>query len=124
MTNSRAKGTRGELEAAHFLADHGFPARRGQQFAGSPDSPDLVCEVLPGIHFEVKRTERTDLYGWLAQAKADAGGKLPVVLHRKNESRWLVILDAEDFLSLIRNSDFPITPEGEQNAEPRSYQFP
>ncbi|HBA83916.1 MAG TPA: hypothetical protein DCZ95_07480 [Verrucomicrobia bacterium] len=123
--NSREKGKRGELEAAHFLTDQGFPARRGQQFSGSPDSPDLVCEVLPGIHFEVKRTQRTDLYAWLIQAKADAGGKLPVVLHRKNDSRWLVILDAEAFLSLVRESDFPVKPiEGEKNAESRTYQFP
>ncbi|MFH0880318.1 MAG: hypothetical protein V2A34_11445 [Lentisphaerota bacterium] len=123
--NSRAKGKRGELEAAHFLTDLGFPARRGQQFSGSPDSPDLVCESLPGIHFEVKFTQKTDLYGWLAQAKADAGDKLPVVLHRKNDADWLVILDAEKFLSLIRESDFPIKPmEGEKHAESRSYQFP
>jgi Holliday junction resolvase len=123
--NSREKGKRGELEAAHFLTDQGFPARRGQQFSGSPDSPDLICESLPGIHFEVKRVQRTDLYAWIVQAKADAGGKMPVVLHRKNDSRWLVILDAEDFLSLIRESDFPKNPnEGEQNAESRTYQFP
>ena len=123
MVNSRAKGKRGELEAAHFLTAHGFPARRGQQFSGSPDSPDLVCESLPAVHFEVKFTQKTDLYAWLAQAKADAGGKLPVVLHRKNESRWLVILDAEAFLSVIRNSDFPFK-QGELNADARTYQFP
>ena len=116
--NSRQKGKRGELEAAHFLTDQGFPARRGQQFSGSADSPDLVCEVLPGIHFEIKRTERTDLYGWLAQATADAGGKMPVVLHRKNESRWLVILHAEDFLALVRESDLTRVGQHTQPAEP------
>jgi hypothetical protein len=56
--NSRNKGKRGELEAAKFLASEGFPARRGQQFSGGTDSPDVLCEALPRIHFEVKRTEK------------------------------------------------------------------
>jgi Holliday junction resolvase len=54
--NSNQKGKRGEREAAAFLTDEGFPARRGQQFAGGTDSPDVVCESLSGLHFEVKRT--------------------------------------------------------------------
>jgi hypothetical protein len=80
--NSRNKGKRGELEAAKFLASEGFPARRGQQFSGGTDSPDVVCEALPGIHFEVKRTEKGNPYDWVAQAERDAGHKIPVVLHR------------------------------------------
>jgi hypothetical protein len=105
--NSRAKGKRGEREAASFLTDEGFPARRGCQFAGSPDSPDILCAALDRIHFEVKRTQRTDLYGWLAQAKADAGRKLPVVLHRRNDAQWVAVLDARDFLALVRETNLP-----------------
>jgi len=104
--NSRRKGKRGEREAAAFLTGNGFPARRGQQFAGSPDSPDVVCPLLPGVHLEVKRCERTDLEGWLRQATADAGGKLPVVLHRKTRGPWIAVLRAEDLLALLRNSSF------------------
>lgn len=55
--NSRAKGQRGERELADFITAAGFPARRGQQFAGGPDSPDVVCPGLP-FHIEAKRTER------------------------------------------------------------------
>lgn len=101
--NSRAKGARGEREAAAFLSVNGFPARRGCQFAGSPDSPDVLCQALERIHFEVKRTERTDIYGWLTQAQADADDRLPVVLHRKNGGKWVAILDATEFLRLVRD---------------------
>ena len=54
--NSRAKGARGEREFAAFMREHGYEAHRGQQFAGSADSPDVVHSI-PGIHIEVKRVE-------------------------------------------------------------------
>ena len=104
--NSRNKGKRGELEAAKFLASEGFPARRGQQFLGGTDSPDIICESLPGIHFEVKRCEKGNPYDWIVQACADAGYKIPVVLHRRNDHEWLAILPAEYFLRILRNSDY------------------
>ena len=43
--NSRAKGARYERELARYLDENGFPARRGQQFAGGSDSPDVVCVI-------------------------------------------------------------------------------
>lgn len=114
--NSREKGKRGEREAAALLTANGFPARRGCQFAGSPDSPDVTCQALDRIHFEVKRTQRTDLYGWMAQAKHDAGAKLPVVLHRKNGGQWLAILDAQTFLALVR--DAALSRVGQEQTQP------
>jgi hypothetical protein len=103
--NSRAKGKRGEREAAAFLTANGYPARRGCQFSGSPDSPDVECPFFVGVHFEVKRTQRTDLEGWLAQAAKDAGTKLPLVLHRKNRGPWIAILRAEDAFALLRDTN-------------------
>lgn len=105
--NSRQKGKRGELELAKFLAAHGFPARRGQQFAGGTDSPDVICEALGRFHIEVKRCERGNPYDWIDQARRDAAeGIIPTVYHRRNDCRWLVIRDAEDDLSIIRESSF------------------
>ena len=46
MTNSRRKGKEGELEVARILRDHGYDSRRGVQYSGSPDSPDVTG--LPG----------------------------------------------------------------------------
>ena len=98
MTNSRAKGAEGEREWARLLQSHGLAARRGQQFAGGPDSPDVLCPDLPGIHFEVKRVELLSLYKAMDQARRDAGSKIPVVAHRRNRKEWLVIMRAEDWI--------------------------
>jgi Holliday junction resolvase len=94
--NSRAKGKRGELEWAKFLTGLGLPARRGAQFSGSPDSPDVVGGI-PGTHPEVKRVENLNVYDAMEQAVADSGGKrVPYVAHRKNNKEWLVTIRASD----------------------------
>ncbi len=100
MTNSRAKGCRGEREIAAILREHGYSARRGQQFSGGGDSPDVVHDI-PGVHLEVKRVEALQLYPAVAQAKRDCGGKVPVVVHKKNREEWVAILPLQDFLNLI-----------------------
>lgn len=96
--NSRQKGARGERELAHYLGDAGFPARRGQQFSGGTDSPDVICPSLSAIHIESKVTQRLNLYGAMAQAIADAGSRIPVVCHKRNGSEWLAILPLKAFL--------------------------
>ena len=97
---SRSKGKRGEREAARELARVlGIRARRGQQFAGGTESPDVVTEC-DELHIEVKRTESFRLYASLDQAIADAGDKLPLVLHRCNRQPWVVILRLDDLVEL------------------------
>jgi Holliday junction resolvase len=55
LIDSRQKGKRGEREAAKYLRSLGFTsARRGVQYCGGCDSPDVVCNELPGVHIEVK----------------------------------------------------------------------
>ena len=96
MTNSRSKGKRGELEAAHELTRVlGVHARRGQQFAGGTDSPDVVTG-LPGVHWEVKRVEALNLRSAMEQSISEAGGDVPVVLHRTNRSAWQVTVRLDD----------------------------
>jgi len=98
--NSRAKGKAGELELAAYLRDRGFEARRGIQFSGAADSPDVVG--IPGVHIECKRVEAGQLYGWLGQAIRDAGpDKTPVVFHRRSRCDWVVVMRADDFLKLL-----------------------
>lgn len=97
--NSRQKGKRGELELSRFLRDRGYDARRGVQYQGGTDSPDVVG--LPGVHIECKRTERLELYDALDQSRRDAGdGEIPVVMHRRNNCDWVCILRLDDFLRL------------------------
>lgn len=105
--NSRRKGKEGELELAALLRFHGYDARRGQQFAGGKDSPDVICDPLKDFHFEVKRKQTTDIYGWLAQASRDANGKkIPVVMHRKDRKDWVAILPAGLFLQLLHRAGY------------------
>jgi hypothetical protein len=100
--NSRRKGKVGELAFAKVLESHGFVARRGQQFRGGHDSPDVICD-LP-YHWEVKRTERLRIEEAYAQAVAECPtGKVPIVAHKRNHGEWMVTLSAEDFLVLLKN---------------------
>ena len=98
--NSRRKGAEGEREFARKLCEYGYTeARRGVQYKGSPDSPDIVG-ALDGVHIEVKRVEHLRLYDAMAQSIRDAGEELPLVAHRKNGERWLVTVTFPDFMKL------------------------
>lgn len=100
---SRAKGARGERDAAKAWGEAtGATCRRGQQFAGSPDSPDVVTSQAD-IHLEVKRVERGNPYDWVEQSVRDCGGKVPVVLHRRNNKPWLVIVRLDDVMRLANS---------------------
>lgn len=105
---SRNKGKVGEREAALFLTDQGFPARRGVQYKGGPNSPDVECPSLRKLHFEVKRAESLRIYDAINQASDDAPPEtIPVVMHRRSDCDWVVVLYAEDFLSIVRESEIP-----------------
>ncbi len=99
MVNSKQKGKCGERELAQWIRENwGFSARRGQQFKGTPDSPDI--DGVPGVNIECKRTEKLSLYKALEQAKKDSGGKIPIVLHRQSRKPWVIIIEADRFYEL------------------------
>ena len=100
MVNANQKGKRGEREWAEFLRSHGISARRGQQFSGGGDSPDVVSS-LP-IHFEVKRVEALNLGNAVKQAMEDAGPKPWCVAHRKNNQPWLCTISADFLIELFQ----------------------
>ena len=100
MVNSILKGRNGEREFARFCREQGYEVRRGQQYSGI-EGQDVVG--LPGIHAEVKRTQKLSLYDAIAQAGADAGkDKLPIVASRKNNCDWLITMRAEDWFKIYR----------------------
>lgn len=98
--NSRGKGKEGELELSHELSKWGFSCRRGQQFRGGGDSPDVIG--LPGVHIECKRVERLLLDDAMEQSRRDAKGTgdIPVVMHRRNRKPWKVTMDLADFMNM------------------------
>jgi Holliday junction resolvase len=112
--NSRSKGARGERMWRDELRAAGFTARRGQQFAGGTDSPDVVVEELKGLHQEVKFVESLNLIAATEQAKRDGGGKPWIVAHKKNRTPWLVTMDAELFFRLMRDGMETFAETGKQ----------
>ena len=112
--NSRNKGKVGEREFAALLRAEGFDARRGQQFAGGADSPDVVSEALRWLHVEVKRTQALNLADACAQAEGDAGSKPWIVAHRRNHAPWLITMRAETFFQFLRDA----LPPGSNETKP------
>ena len=99
---SREKGKRGEREIAALFRAHGFQAKRGQQYRGGPDSPDIVHDLPYGLYVEVKFREQVSPYAALEQVSCDAALEdTPVVFMRKLRKPWIVVMDADDFLDLM-----------------------
>ena len=121
--NSRDKGKRGERQWRDELRANGYAARRGQQFSGSPDSPDVVCDALPWIHFEVKAVERLNVQDAMDQAIRDSvrvgpgGHRVPIVAHKRGFRRWLVTMEAETFFQFLRGT-LPPERTGAERQEP------
>ena len=99
--NSKKKGKTGELEIANKLKEYGYNCRRGQQYCGIEGNADVFG--LPGLHMEVKRVEKLNIYDAISQAIIDARtGELPSVFHRKNRCEWLVTMRLDDFMQIYR----------------------
>lgn len=106
MKNSKRKGKVGELEVANYLKNKGLTARRGQQYQGSPDSPDVICDEWSQIHIEVKRNEHLNIEEALKQSSKDSGtNQIPIVIHRKNRENWKTTLWLDDFIDILSKTD-------------------
>jgi hypothetical protein len=103
--NSREKGASAERELASKLRSlFGVMARRGQQFSGGHDSPDVVFSDK--IHIESKRTERLNLSQAYAQSKRDSkypdSGRIPCVMSRRSREDWLVTVCLDDIIEFSK----------------------
>lgn len=88
---SRRKGASGEREAAAEI-NRLFPGVAASRSArNGVDQAEDIHHGITGVHLEVKRTETLSLYEAMKQAKIAAGGKIPVILHRRNGKEWLAI---------------------------------
>ena len=89
----------------------GFPVARTPNSGGLHIPGDLVGDA-GGLMVEVKRTERLDLWGALAQVNADVLRvtpvpepiPTPVVCFRRNLSQWHIALQLSDFLQLLKEA--------------------
>jgi hypothetical protein len=83
--------------ACIFGADN---VRRGLQFQGGSDSPDVVC---PGLWIECKRGKLTNPRAALRQALGDAAGKgtWPIAVTKDDGEPAHVTLLFDDFADLL-----------------------
>jgi hypothetical protein len=99
--NANAKGKVGEREVANWITKNwNIPARRGQQFKGTKDSPDVIVDI-DGLHLEVKRVEKLNVSQALERCKQEAGDKVPVLFHRRNREKLKMTVFAEDFDAVV-----------------------
>jgi len=103
MINARQKGKRGERLWRDQLREQGFTARRGQQYAGGRESPDVICEELSNLHQEIKFVENLNLDKACEQAINDGAGKPWIVAHKKSNKDWKVTMSADLFFKLLRD---------------------
>lgn len=100
---SREKGKRGEREVSQLFREFGFEGRRGQQFKGTSDSPDVVVQAPVPLYVEVKRREALNVPATIEQARSEAPtGAYPVVFHRRDRTPWYVSMEASKFLLLLQ----------------------
>jgi hypothetical protein len=97
MTNSRAKGARGERELADALTLLGVTARRSVQYCGKgDDSGDLIVDGFTH-HLECKRVEAFRISEWLDQATKDCKNRPFAIFARQTRQPWLVIQRLDDY---------------------------
>lgn len=109
VRNVKRKGSEGEREVCRILEAAGFTNahRNEQRMIGGYDNPDIDADGLCCFHMEVKRVERLNVSEAMKQARRDAAGRVPIVIHRRTREPWLVTMPLEDWLPLARSVQLP-----------------
>jgi len=105
MLNSKNKGARYEREVAKILREFGYEARRGIQFRGGEDSPDVISDFP--LHIEAKHVEKLNIWKALEQSERDSNGNPFCVIHRRNRTDTFVTLKLTEFVKLTRQRAGP-----------------
>ena len=104
MPNSCRKGADAERELAALLRAEGYTIDRGgtTSFGTVPD-----LSGLPGVHIEVKRREKLNIWEAMQQATHDAAkfkDGVPALFHRRNRAPWLVTMLFTDWIRLYKEA--------------------
>lgn len=112
--NSKQKGARYEREIALALRYYGYDARRSVQYSGRvEESADVIG--LPYMHIECKHyANRAFDYAWIDQARRDAQGTIPIVIHRTDNHRNLVTMDFDDFMTIYKEYEASMDLRGKE----------
>lgn len=106
-SKSKRKGSAGERELAAILRERGHSVYRTYASGAGLEKGDLGgLEGQDGqkYHIECKRQERIEIHRWWEQAVGDCPADAqPLVVFRRNNEKWRVLVDLEHFLELIEN---------------------
>ena len=102
MINSRAKGKRGELELVRILRTHGWPRAERTSDGRSQEGRCDIRNGPEGVALECKLVERLNVPEALRRLERDAGGDVPVLVHRSSRQPWLATLPLDELLPLLR----------------------
>lgn len=106
--NSRDKGRRGEIELCKLLLPWWPEAARNLDQFGA-DKRDALG--VAGIHFQIKRVEKLNVWNALDQAIGEAAAHdLPVLAFRRNlnrsplpsRSKWFGAMELDELLPLLK----------------------
>lgn len=77
---NRRRGADAERQVVAFLRAHGYPDAR-RYLAGDGRQPGDI-DAIPGVAIEVKDRAESSWPSWRAQALAEAGWRVPIVVRR------------------------------------------
>lgn len=105
--NAKKKGNAGEHEFAHWLISHGFKAFRNSMSGGSVWKGDIANDL--DLTIEVKTVKSINVKKAFAQVHKDASiaHNSPLLAIRFDgmpPRNWLVILNSEDWIELMKKS--------------------
>jgi len=97
MIATKKKGATYERYVAHRMAEVWPDAKRGFQFRGGDEAPDVTGTPY---HIEAKHRRNVSIQAAMQQAIADTNGQPPVVISRDNHGEDLVTMRLDDWLTL------------------------
>jgi hypothetical protein len=102
----RQKGSRLERKFAQLIRMKGLDSNAKRMVLSGADwaLKSDIYTALP-FHFECKNQEKVKLWEWWEQARNQTNYKPPVLVVSGNYRPILCILDANDFLNLIKQND-------------------
>lgn len=106
--SERLKGANGEREVARKFRDYGIELLRVPNSGGLQRRPEEHGDLLglPGFNVEIKRQEKANVWAWCEQSESDAlPNTVPLVIFRRNRTKWRVILPLDDFIEMYLNAN-------------------
>lgn len=103
-STSRRKGDEAERQVVKALVRAGWRAMTSRfALEGRRTGRDVITDFPMAV--EVKNQKVLDLAGWWKQAKDQANGDLPVVIHKRRgfaeAEDWWVLMDLRTLLDLV-----------------------